>query len=149
MLAFSLCARYTRWTWHFPTWVSPVQMCLCHQPQQRWVPAHVQGLCRSAPWKNLQPLAGQVAPAKQDHLKHCITASPWKTVGLERLVADRAQHLLGGRDTVLIADDPCLTKFGLPSLAASRQCCGQAGKVTSCQWRGSVTLARREILTSP
>ncbi|WP_189071143.1 IS701 family transposase, partial [Deinococcus radiotolerans] len=137
--------QHSRWTRHFPTWFSPFQTCFRHQAQQRWARVYVQGLCSSAPRKSLQPLADQVAPGKQDHLQHFITDSPWKTVGLERIVADRAQHLLGGRDAVLIIDDTCLTKFGSHSVGVGRQYSGQAGKITNCQCLVSVTLARDEI----
>lgn len=138
-------SRRPQWTRHFPTWFSPFHTCFRHRAQQRWAPVYVQGLCRSAHRKSLQPLADQVAPGKQDHLQHFMTDSPWKTEGLERIVADRAQHLLGGRDAVLIIDDTCLTKFGTHSVGVGRQYSGQAGKITNCQCLVSVTLARDEI----
>ncbi|MDP9765160.1 IS701 family transposase [Deinococcus enclensis] len=146
MLAFLLKrSRRPRWTRHFPTWFSPFHTCFRHQAQRRWAPMYVQGLCSPAHRKSLQPLADQVAPGKQDHLQHFITDSPWKTEGLEQIVADRAQHLLGGKDAVLIIDDTCLSKFGSHSVGVGRQYSGQAGKITNCQCLVSVTLARDEI----
>lgn len=90
-------------------------------------------------------MAALVAPGKQDHFQHFITDSPWGIQGLERLVADRAQELLGGTDAVLIVDDTCLTKFGAKSVGVGRQYSGQEGKITNCQCLVSVTLARDEI----
>ena len=146
MLAF-LLKRFRRleWSRHFPSWFSPFLTCFRHQAQQRWAPVYVQGLCSPAQRKSMQPLADQVAPGKQDHLQHFITDSPWTTEGLERIVADRAGHLLGGKDAVLIIDDTCLTKFGSRSVGVGRQYSGQAGKITNCQCLVSVTLARNEI----
>ena len=146
MLPF-LLKRFRRleWSRHFPSWFSPFLTCFRHQAQQRWAPVYVQGLCSPAQRKSMQPLADQVAPGKQDHLQHFITDSPWTTEGLERIVADRAGHLLGGKDAVLIIDDTCLTKFGSRSVGVGRQYSGQAGKITNCQCLVSVTLARNEI----
>lgn len=93
----------------------------------------------------MQPLADQVAPGTYDQIQHFITDSPWSIQGLEQIIADRAQHLLGGKDAVLIIDDTCLTKFGTRSVGVGRQYSGQAGKITNCQCRVSVTLARNEI----
>lgn len=146
MLAFLLKRfRRLKWSRHFPSWFSPFLTCFRHQAQQRWAPVYVQGLCSPAQRKSMQPLADQVAPGKQDHLQHFITDSPWITEGLERIVADRAGHLLGGKDAVLIIDDTCLTKFGSRSVGVGRQYSGQAGKITNCQCLVSVTLARNEI----
>lgn len=146
MLAFLLKRfRRLKWSRHFPSWFSPFLTCFRHQAQQRWAPVYVQGLCSPAQRKSMQPLADQVAPGKQDHLQHFITDSPWTTEGLERIVADRAGHLLGGKDAVLIIDDTCLTKFGSRSVGVGRQYSGQAGKITNCQCLVSVTLARNEI----
>ena len=146
MLAFLLKrSRYPRWTRHFPTWFSPFLTCFRHQAQRLWAPTYVQGLCSAAHRKSMQPLADQVAPGTYDRIQHFITDSPWSVQGLERLIADRAQHLLGGKDAVLIIDDTCLTKFGSDSVGVGRQYSGQAGKITNCQCLVSVTLARDEI----
>ncbi|MVN88498.1 IS701 family transposase [Deinococcus sp. HMF7620] len=134
-----------RWTRHFPTWFSPFLTFFRHQAQRFWAPLYIQGLCSAAPRKSMQPLADQVAPGRHDHLQHFITDSPWGTQGLEQLVAERAQHLLGGQNAVLIIDDTCLTKFGSKSVGVGRQYSGQAGKITNCQCLVSVTLARDEI----
>lgn len=93
----------------------------------------------------MQPLADQVAPGQHDQIQHFITDSPWGTQGLEQLVAERAQQLLGGKRAVLIIDDTCLTKFGSKAVGVGRQYSGQAGKITNCQCLVSVTLARDEI----
>nr|WP_229723771.1 IS701 family transposase [Deinococcus aerolatus] len=120
-------------------------MCFRHQSQRLWAPTYVQGLCSAAHRKSMQPLADQVAPGTYDQIQHFITDSPWSIQGLERIVADRAQHLLGGKNAVLIIDDTCLTKFGSSSVGVGRQYSGQAGKITNCQCLVSVTLARDEI----
>ncbi|MFC4424926.1 transposase [Deinococcus navajonensis] len=109
-------SRRPRWTRHFPTWFSPFLSCWRHQAQHRWAPVYVQGVCRSAQRKNRQRLADQVASGKQDRLQHFITDSPWNTQGRERIVADRAGYLLGGKHAVLVIDDRCLTKFGARSV---------------------------------
>ncbi|MFC4426400.1 IS701 family transposase [Deinococcus navajonensis] len=146
MLAFLLKrSLLPRWTRHFPTWFSPFIRCFRHQAQRFWAPTYILGLCSPAHRKSMQPLADQVAPGTHDHIQHFITDSPWVPQGLEQLVAERAQQLLGGKDAVLIIDDTCLTKYGSKSVGVGRQYSGQAGKITNCQCLVSVTLARDEI----
>jgi len=62
--------------------------------------------------------------------------------GHARDVPDRVQHLLRGKEAVLIIDDTYLTKVGSDSAGVGRQYSGQAGKITNCQCLISVTLAR-------
>lgn len=93
----------------------------------------------------MQPIAQLVAPDRYDQLQQFITDSPWSTVALEQIIADRAQSMLGGSNAVLIVDDTCLSKFGSSSVGVGRQYSGQAGKITNCQCLVSLTLARDEI----
>jgi SRSO17 transposase len=146
MLAFLLTlTRPSPWTRHFPTWFVPFLACFRHQSQRLWAQQYVRGLCSTAGRKSMQPMAAVVAPGKHDHFQHFITDSPWSLQGLEQLVADHAQQLLGGEKAVLIIDDTCLTKFGSKSVGVGRQYSGQEGKITNCQCLVSLTLARDEI----
>nr|WP_229839132.1 transposase [Deinococcus piscis] len=133
------------WTRHFPSWFSPFQRCFHHLAQRNKAAQYVQGLCSTAKRRSMQPLADLVAPGEYDRFQHFITDSPWKNQGLEQLLAERAQELLGGQDAVLTIDDTCLTKYGSKSVGVGRQYSGQEGKITNCQCLVSLTLARNEI----
>lgn len=144
MLALLLTSTLNRWKRYFPEWFAAFRFCFRHQTQRDLAARYVQGLCSTAHRKSMEPLAHLVAPGQYDRLQHFITDSPWQIAGLEQIIADRAQYLLGGKKAVLIIDDTCLTKFGSKSVGVGRQYSGQVGKITNCQCLVSLTLARDE-----
>ncbi len=62
-----------------------------------------------------------------------------------RVLAERADRLVGGPEAVLVVDDTALPKKGALSVGVARQYCGQLGKEASCQALVSLTLAGREV----
>jgi SRSO17 transposase len=66
-------------------------------------------------------------------------------VPLERVLAERAQAMVGGPAAVLIIDDTALLKQGKRSVGVARQYAGAAGKMTNCQTLVSLTLAQDEV----
>jgi SRSO17 transposase len=61
------------------------------------------------------------------------------------VLAEQADHLLGGEDAVLVVDDTALPKKGTASVGVAGQYCGALGKQANCQCLVSLTLARGEV----
>jgi hypothetical protein len=90
-------------------------------------------------------MAARVAPDDYAQVHHFVCASRWPPEPLERVLAERAQALVGGPDAVLIVDDTALLKQGERSVGVGRQYAGAAGKTANCQTLVSLTLARGEV----
>jgi SRSO17 transposase len=76
---------------------------------------------------------------------HFVCTSCWDPAPLERVLAEKAQALVGGADAVLIIDDTALLKQGTRSVGVARQYAGAAARTTNCQTLVSLTLARHEV----
>jgi SRSO17 transposase len=106
---------------------------------------YVRGLLGPGDRKSVQPLAASVAPGDYAQVHNFVCASCWDPTPLERILAEKAQAMVGGRDAVLIIDDTALLKKGTRSVGVARQYAGAAGKLTNCQTLVSLTLARGEV----
>jgi SRSO17 transposase len=106
---------------------------------------YVQGLLGPGERKSVEPLAGRVAPDDYAQVHHFVCASCWDPAPLERVLAAKAQRMVGGPDAVLIVDDTALLKKGTRSVGVARQYAGAAGKLANCQVLVSLTLARGEV----
>jgi SRSO17 transposase len=106
---------------------------------------YVRGLLGPGDRKSVEPLAARVAPDDYAQVHHFVCASCWPPEPLERVLAEKAQELVGGPDAVLIVDDTALLKQGRRSVGVARQYAGAAGKTTNCQTLVSLTLARGEV----
>jgi len=106
---------------------------------------YVRGLLGPGDRKSVEPLAARVAPDDYAQVHHFVCASCWDPAPLERVLAARAQAMVGGRDAVLIVDDTALLKQGRRSAGVARQYAGAAGKTTNCQTLVSLTLAHDEV----
>ena len=113
--------------------------------RRRWGPVYVRGLLGPGDRKSVEPLAARVAPDDYAQVHHFVCASCWKPEPLERVLAEKAESLVGGPDAVLIIDDTALLKQGRHSVGVGRQYAGAAGKTTNCQVLVSLTLARAEV----
>jgi SRSO17 transposase len=74
-----------------------------------------------------------------------VATSRWDTCTHERVLLEKADALVGGRDAHLIIDDTALVKKGEHSVGVAHQYCGQLGKGANCQALVSPTLARDEM----
>jgi SRSO17 transposase len=93
----------------------------------------------------VEPLVARVAPADYEQVHHFVCTSCWDPAPLARVLAAKAQAMVGGPDAVLIIDDTALLKQGKRSVGVARQYAGAAGKTTNCQTLVSLTLARDEV----
>jgi SRSO17 transposase len=106
---------------------------------------YVRGLLGPGDRKSVEPLAARVAPGDYGQVHHFVNASTWDGAPLERVLAAKAQALVGGLDAVLIVDDTTLPKQGRYSVGVGRQYSGAVGKRANCQALVSLTLARGEV----
>ena len=106
---------------------------------------YVRGLLSAAERKSVGPLAAAVAPGDYAQVHHFVNAASWADAPLERVLAEKAEQLVGGPGAVLIVDDTALLKQGKHSVGVARQYAGAAGKKANCQALVSLTLARGEV----
>jgi SRSO17 transposase len=114
----------------------------------QWAPVYVEGLLAPGERKSIEPVVARVAPGEYEQVHHFVCTSGWDPEPLERVLAERAQTMVGGPEAVLIIDDTALLKQGTHSVGVARQYAGAAGKTTNCQTLVSLTLARGEVPVS-
>jgi SRSO17 transposase len=141
-------ARATGWQREFDTWLAPFWAALGDARRERWAPVYVRGLLGPGDRKRVQRLAASVAPGDYAQVHNFVCASCWDPTPLERVLAERARAMGGGRDAVLmvlVIDDTALLEKGTRSVGVARQYAGAAGKLTNCPTLVSLTLARGEV----
>ena len=126
-------------------WLEPFLAALGHKRRRTWAPLYLRGLLGPSERKSLQPMAACLGLPGHDQLQHFIASPAWDDGPLWRVLAERADRLVGGPEAVLVIDDTALPKKGTPSVGVARQYCGQLGKKASCQALVSLTLAGREV----
>ncbi len=133
------------WGREFDRWLAPFWTALGDTRRRRWGPVYVRGLLGPGDRKSVEPLAARVAPDDYEQVHHFVCASCWRPEPLERVLAEKAEAMVGGPDAVLIIDDTALLKQGRRSVGVARQYAGAAGKTANCQTLVSLTLARDEV----
>ena len=126
-------------------WLTPFLDALGHKKRRTWAPLYLRGLMGPGERKSLQPMAAQVGLSGHDQLHHFISSPAWDDGPLWRVLAERADRLLGGAGAVLVIDDTALPKKGELSVGVARQYCGVLGKRANCQALVSLTLAQGEV----
>src|SRR3712207_1934906 len=126
-------------------WLAPFLAALGHKRRRTWAPLYVRGLLGPGERKSLQPMAARLGLSGHDQLHHFVASPAWDDGPLWRVLAQKADRLLGGPGAVLVVDDTALPKKGAPSVGVARQYCGQLGKKAGCQALVSLTLARGEV----
>src|ERR671932_2759745 len=126
-------------------WLEPFLEVLGHRKRRLWAPLYLRGLLGPSERKILQPMAASLGLSGHDQLQHFIASPAWDDAPLWRVLAERADRLVGGPGAVLVVDDTALPKKGTLSVGVERQYCGQLGKKASCQALVSLTLAGREV----
>jgi SRSO17 transposase len=137
--------RVVNWRDEFLAWLTPFLAAFEREAQRHWAPVYLEGLLGPGERKSVEPMAARVCPGETQQLHHFVSAAPWATAPLERVLTDVADRLVGGPDAVLIVDDTALPKQGTHSVGVARQYCGALGKKANCQVLVSLTLARAEV----
>ena len=127
------------------TWLEPFLAALGHKKRRTWAPLYLRGLLGPSERKSLQPMAACLGLSGHDQLQHFIASPAWDDGPLWRVLAERADRLVGGPEAVLVIDDTALPKKGTLSVGVERQYCGQLGKKANCQALVSLTLAGKEV----
>src|ERR687893_2861065 len=133
------------WREELDGWLGPVLAVLGHEKRRRWAPVYLRGLLGPGERKSLQPMAARLGLRGHDQLQHFVASPAWSDAPLRRLLAERADALVGGPDAVLVIDDTALPKQGRRSVGVVRQYCGCLGKRANCQVLVSLTLAQGEV----
>ena len=109
-------------------WLAPFLAALGHKKRRTWAPLYLRGLMGPGERKSLQPMAARLGLPGHDQLHHFIASPTWDDGPLWRVLAERADRLLGGPEAVLVIDDTALPKKGDLSVGVARQYCGALGK---------------------
>ena len=112
-------------------WLAPFLDALGHKKRRTWAPMYLRGLLGPSGRKSLQPMAASLGLSGHDQLQHFVAGPAWDDAPLWRVLAERADRLVGGPGAVLVADDTALPKKGTLSVGVARQYCGQLGKEAS------------------
>ncbi len=126
-------------------WLAPFLEVMGRKTRRRWAPLYLQGLLGPDGRKSLQPLAARLGLGGHDQLQHFIASLAWDDAPLRRVLAGKADALVGGPGAVLVVDDTACPKKGRHSVGVARQYCGCLGKQANCQVLVSLTLARDEV----
>src|SRR5690349_9920376 len=126
-------------------WLAPFLAVMGRVTRRRWAPLYLHGLLGPDGRKSLQPLAARLGLGGHDQLQHFIASPAWDDEPLRRVLAGKADALVGGPEAVLVIDDTALPKKGERSVGVARQYCGCLGKQAGCQVLVSLTLARGEV----
>jgi SRSO17 transposase len=135
----------TQWEAELERWVQPFLVKFGRAAQRRWAPVYLRGLVMPGERKSVEPMAQRVCPGETQQLHHFVSTSPWDTAEHERVLLEKVDALVGGRDAHLIVDDTGLLKQGRHSVGVAHQYCGQVGKTANCQTLVSLTLAHQEM----
>jgi SRSO17 transposase len=126
-------------------WLAPFLAAMGRATRHRWAPLYLHGLLGPDGRKSLQPMAARLGLGGHDQLQHFVASPAWDDAPLRRILAGKADALVGGPEAVLVVDDTALPKKGKLSVGVARQYCGCLGKQASCQVLVSLTLARDEV----
>jgi SRSO17 transposase len=113
--------------------------------RRRWAPLYLHGLLGPDGRKSPQPLAARLGLGGHDQLQHFVASPAWDDEPLRRVLAGKADALVGGPEAVLVVDDTALPKKRERSVGVARQYCGALGKRAGCQALASLALARGEV----
>jgi SRSO17 transposase len=135
----------SKWEDELGRWLKPFLDRLGHKARRRMCPLYISGLIGPGDRKSVQPMAARLAPGEYDQLHHFIADGLWDAAPLEAELLIQADHLVGGKDAVLVIDDTAMPKKGDRSVGVAPQYASSLGKTANCQTLVSLTLARGEV----
>jgi SRSO17 transposase len=133
------------WESRFDRFLEPFLEVWRFKTRKRWAPLYLRGLLLPGERKSIEPLAERVAPGHEQELRHFVSESDWDDAGVEAVLLDKVDTMVGGQDSVLIIDDTALPKKGAESVGVAHQYCGALGKQANCQSLVSLTLAKDDV----
>ena len=107
-------------------WLEPLLEVLGHKKRRSWAPMYLRGLLGPSERKSLQPMAASLGLSGHDQLQHFIASPAWDDGPLWRVLAKRADRLVGGPEAALVIGGTALPEKGRLSVA----------------WRGSTVGSR-------
>jgi SRSO17 transposase len=112
-------------------WLAPFLEVMGRKTRRRWAPLSRHGLLGPDGRKSLQPLAMRLGLGGHDQLQPFIASPAWDDAPLRRVLVEKAEALVGGRDAGLVVDDTACPKKGKRSVgvAAVRRLPRQAGEL--------------------
>lgn len=134
-----------QWETALSEWLEPFLDVLGHKARKQWAPVYLRGLLGRTERKSIQPMAEELTPGDYDQLHNFISSPSWDSTTLEKVLAVKADSLVGGDGAVLVIDDVALPKKGEHSVGVASQYAGALGKQANCQVLVSLTLARRDV----
>ena len=120
-------------------WLEPFLDTMGRKTRRTWAPLYLRGLLGPGERKTLQPMAARLGLSGHDQLHHVIASPAWDDGPLWRVLAERADRLVGGPEAVLVIDNTALPKKGTLSAGVGRQDLGQLGKKANCHAVGLLT----------
>ena len=77
-------------------WLTPFLEVMGRSTRRRWGPLYVRGLLGPDGPKSVQPIAERLGLRGHDQLHHFISSSSWDDAPLWRVLAERADAIVGG-----------------------------------------------------
>jgi SRSO17 transposase len=133
------------WEAEFDRWLAPFLEAWRHKTRRRWAPIYLRGLLAPGERKSIEPLASRVSPQSAQQLHHFVAVSQWEVAGVEGVLFEKVNSLVGGDSAHLIVDDTAFVKKGRHSVGVAQQYCGELGKNANCQALVTLTLASEEV----
>ena len=109
------------WRAELDRWLEPFPAELNHAARRSMCPHYIAGLIGLGERKSMQPMAARQDGLSYDRLQLFISVGRWDEAPLARALLAEADHMVGGRDAMLVIDDPDAQSFGRPAVAFGRQ----------------------------
>ena len=84
------------WLDELEAWSEPFLEALGHPARRHWAPYYLRGLLLPGERKSVQPMALRLGLPAHDQLQHFIASPAWDDGPLRRVLAERADRLVGG-----------------------------------------------------
>src|SRR6202000_1203385 len=133
------------WEDELERWLMPFLNRLGHKTRQRMCPLYVAGLIGPGDRKSVQPMAEPLATRNYDQLHDFLADGVLHATPQEAERRSKANRLDGGRDAVLVIDDPSLPKKGERSVGVAAQYASALGKTANCQTLVRLRAAKGEV----
>jgi SRSO17 transposase len=91
-------------------WLTPFLRVMGRSTRSKWAPLYLRGLLGSDGPKSVQPIASRLGLPGHNQLHHFVSSAAWDDGPVWRVLAEKADSLLGGDDAVLVVDDTALKK---------------------------------------